>query len=132
MDDLSDDADIVISHIHLTERAKASAPHARHFSINSFLDQAFYEELVVCLKQELGSTFHEETTVLVDMTVFTPEHIRLQLDAKDKWEAIGQVGEILIRTGHRRRVYSRDVPKRANAIHIYRKRYRYSARNGWR
>ncbi|MDQ0873989.1 PTS system mannitol-specific IIC component [Paenibacillus sp. V4I3] len=119
VDDLSDDADIVISHIHLTERAKASAPHARHFSINSFLDQAFYEELVVCLKQELGSSFHEETTVLVDMTVFTPEHIMIQLDAIDKWEAISQVGEILIRTGHVEEEFIQEMHLREQMLSTY-------------
>lgn len=119
VDDLSDDADIVISHIQLTERAKASAPHARHFSIHSFFDHAFYEELVVCLKQEQGNTFHEERTVLVDMTVFTPDHILLHMDAKDKWEAIGQVGEVLIRMGHVEEEFIQEMHQREQVLSTY-------------
>ena len=119
VDDLSDDADIVISHNNLTERAKASAPHARHFSINSFLDHTFYEELVASLKQEQGSTFHEETTVLVDMTVFTLDHIRLQLEAKDKREAIGQVGEILVRMGHVEEAFIQEMHLREQMLSTY-------------
>ncbi|MDB5055423.1 MAG: mannitol transporter subunit [Bacilli bacterium] len=119
VDDLSDDADIVISHVQLTERAKASAPYARHFSINSFLDHAFYEELVDCLKQEQSDTLHKEKTLLVDLTVFTPEHIMLQMNAKDKWEAIGQIGQMLTRMGHVEEAFVQEMCQREQVLSTY-------------
>ncbi|GAA3331547.1 hypothetical protein GCM10020331_088570 [Ectobacillus funiculus] len=54
VDDIPQDADIVISNIRLTERARACAPQAEHISVTSFLDRAFHEELIPRLKAQQG------------------------------------------------------------------------------
>lgn len=46
VDEVPDDAQLVISHVNLTERAKASAPDARHFSITNFVNAPEYDEIV--------------------------------------------------------------------------------------
>lgn len=48
--DIPDDADIVITHKSLTDRARAKAPEAEHISIDNFLKSPKYDELVERLK----------------------------------------------------------------------------------
>ena len=46
VDDVPADAQLVISHVNLTARAKASSPKARHFSITNFVNAPEYDEIV--------------------------------------------------------------------------------------
>jgi PTS system mannitol-specific IIC component len=46
IDQIPGDADIVISHSRLTQRAKATAPNAEHISIDNFIGSPVYDELV--------------------------------------------------------------------------------------
>jgi PTS system mannitol-specific IIC component len=46
INDIPDDADIVITHKELTDRAKLKAPGAEHISIDNFLKSPEYDELV--------------------------------------------------------------------------------------
>jgi len=46
INDIPDDADIVITHKSLTERALTKAPQAEHISIENFLNSPAYDELV--------------------------------------------------------------------------------------
>ncbi len=50
INDIPQDADIVITHKTLTERAKQKAPNAEHISIDDFLKSPEYDELVNRLK----------------------------------------------------------------------------------
>jgi mannitol PTS system EIICBA or EIICB component len=49
--DLSDDADVVVTHQDLTERARAKAPSAAHISVDNFLGSPKYDELVNQIKE---------------------------------------------------------------------------------
>jgi len=46
VDEVPSDANLVISHVNLTERAKAAAPQARHFSITNFVNAPEYDQIV--------------------------------------------------------------------------------------
>jgi PTS system mannitol-specific IIC component len=46
VDDIPQDAGLVISHVNLTPRAKAAAPKARHFSITNFVNAPEYDQIV--------------------------------------------------------------------------------------
>jgi mannitol PTS system EIICBA or EIICB component len=46
INDIPGDADIVITHKSLTDRAKLKAPDAEHISIDNFLKSPEYDELV--------------------------------------------------------------------------------------
>ncbi|MGK0467441.1 PTS mannitol transporter subunit IICB [Clostridium sp.] len=50
IEDIPEDADIVVSHESLTSRAKASAPKAEHISISNFARDPKYDKLVERLK----------------------------------------------------------------------------------
>jgi PTS system mannitol-specific IIC component len=114
VDELSNDADIVISHMNLTERARASAPYARHFSVNSFLDHTFYQQLIDSLKHgqmQMGAK-PKETVILEDQIFFTQEHIMFKMEAKNKWEALLQIGQKLIRMGHVEKGFVQEMRQR--------------------
>lgn len=51
INELPDDADIVITHKDLTDRAKAKLPTAEHISVENFLNSPVYDELVERLKK---------------------------------------------------------------------------------
>jgi PTS system mannitol-specific IIC component len=50
INELPADADIVITHRSLTERARTKLPHAQHISVENFLNSPEYDELVKRLK----------------------------------------------------------------------------------
>ncbi|RDW22180.1 PTS mannitol transporter subunit IIBC [Oceanobacillus arenosus] len=52
INEIPDDADIVITHKDLTDRAKAKIPTAEHISVENFLNSPKYDELVNRLKQD--------------------------------------------------------------------------------
>jgi len=51
IDNLSEDADLVITHEDLTDRAKTKVPNAVHVSVDNFLGSPKYDELVTQLKE---------------------------------------------------------------------------------
>ncbi|RBW70033.1 PTS mannitol transporter subunit IICB [Bacillus taeanensis] len=51
INNLPSDADIVITHKDLTDRAKAKLPNANHISVDNFLASPKYDELIERLKQ---------------------------------------------------------------------------------
>lgn len=56
INELPQDADIVITHKDLTERAKAKLPQATHISVENFLNSPKYDELVERLKNNTDQT----------------------------------------------------------------------------
>lgn len=52
VDEVPQDAQLVISHVNLTERAKAAAPNARHFSITNFVNAPEYDDIAKELAEE--------------------------------------------------------------------------------
>ncbi|MEC5423426.1 PTS mannitol transporter subunit IICB [Virgibacillus sp. C22-A2] len=51
INEIPDDADIVITHKDLTDRAKVKIPSAEHISVENFLNSPKYEELIERLKK---------------------------------------------------------------------------------
>lgn len=56
INELPQDADVVITHKDLTERAKAKLPQATHISVENFLNSPKYDELVERLKNNIDET----------------------------------------------------------------------------
>lgn len=50
INNIPDDADVVITHKDLTDRAKAKLPTAVHISVENFLNSPKYDELIEKLK----------------------------------------------------------------------------------
>jgi PTS system mannitol-specific IIC component len=52
INDIPDDADIVVTQKTLTDRAKAKAPNAEHISVDNFLNSPRYDELTKRLSEQ--------------------------------------------------------------------------------
>ncbi|MGL4051734.1 PTS mannitol transporter subunit IICBA [Pasteurella multocida] len=104
INDLPEDAQLVITHQNLTLRAKKHTPNAMHFSLNNFLDAHFYDNLV----QDLSNTKVADAVKVSTLepqdapqTAFalTEKQVFLGLKAANKEEAIRFVGERLVESG---------------------------------
>ncbi|MBN6074994.1 PTS mannitol transporter subunit IICBA [Aggregatibacter actinomycetemcomitans] len=107
INDLPENARLVITHQDLTLRAKKQVPNAMHLSLTNFLDNKFYDSLVQDLKEQLTAQPKAEAAqapedvVEVNGTKFTltPEQIFLGLKADNKEDAIRFAGEQLVKAG---------------------------------
>lgn len=105
INDLPDNARVVITHQDLTLRARKQVPNAMHLSLNNFLDNKFYDNLVSELKANFAANPVEDVcqddVVEVNGTKFTltQDQIFLGLKAENKAEAIRFAGEQLVKAG---------------------------------
>jgi PTS system mannitol-specific EIICBA component len=101
INDLPEDARLVITHQDLTERARALRPAAEHLSLRSFLDRAFYDQLVVRLKAgyQPAATDNRARNPATPLYVFGIEQIFLDRRALTKEEAIRFAGRKLVEGG---------------------------------
>ncbi|HDR1799930.1 PTS mannitol transporter subunit IICBA [Pasteurella multocida] len=104
INDLPEDAQLVITHQDLTLRAKKHTPNAMHFSLNNFLDAHFYDNLV----QDLSNTKVSDLATVSTLEpqeapqtafVLTEKQVFLGLKAANKEEAIRFAGERLVESG---------------------------------
>ncbi|MDD2841411.1 MAG: PTS mannitol transporter subunit IICBA, partial [Tolumonas sp.] len=109
INNLDDKADIVITHRDLTDRARRHAPNAKHISLNNFLDNQLYDNLIARL-QEAGEGRLPKAVAANDNSYrgedLTPalftlgvQHVRLGLKADNKEAAIRLAGEMLVANG---------------------------------
>src|SRR5699024_6462782 len=62
INDIPADADIVITHKDLTDRAKAKIPDAEHISVENYINRPKYDELVKRLTEDDTAVATESTT----------------------------------------------------------------------
>ncbi|HHE3651296.1 PTS mannitol transporter subunit IICBA [Pasteurella multocida] len=104
INDLPEDAQLVITHQDLTLRAKKHTPNAMHFSLNNFLDAHFYDNLVQDLSNTKVSDLAKVSTLEPQEApptafVLTEKQVFLGLKAANKEEAIRFAGERLVESG---------------------------------
>ncbi|WP_054972711.1 PTS sugar transporter subunit IIA [Paenibacillus sp. A3] len=99
VDGIPADADLVISQAMLTARAQEAAPRPEHLSMVSFVDAAFYDGLIDRLRSEVLQGSANEPESEENGAMFTPDHVLIRAQADDKWQAIRQVGGLLVRLG---------------------------------
>lgn len=127
INNLTDDIDIVITHKDLTERAKQFAPNAMHISLDNFLDQKVYDDLVNQLKTDGHSSEIVEITTEQnqdekkdsDHFSLTKETVFLNCTAKNKEEAIRFVGQQLVNQGFVKPDYIDAMLKREKLTPTY-------------
>ncbi len=127
INDLPDDARLVITHQDLTLRAKKQVPNAMHLSLTNFLDNKFYDSLVQDLKEQLNAqstaeaATEQEDLVEINGTKFTltPEQIFLGLKADNKEEAIRFAGEQLVKAGFVEPSYVDAMLEREKLVSTY-------------
>jgi mannitol PTS system EIICBA or EIICB component len=116
VDEIPRDADLVITQIQLTQRASKMAPHAEHLSISSFDEDTFYEDLIARLKSQKDNNERKEVANEMELT---EDHILLDMEAKDKWEAIEQIGYALVARGNVERQYIEEMKQREQVVSTY-------------
>lgn len=111
INNLPNDADIVITHKDLTERAKQYAPDAHHISLTNFLDSDLYSRLVVELidaqTNHLSDAQQNRQSAVENTPLFklTEKNIFLGLTANSKEEAIRYAGQKLVDNGYVKPAY---------------------------
>ncbi|MDY3123555.1 MAG: PTS mannitol transporter subunit IICBA [[Actinobacillus] rossii] len=125
INDLPEDARLVITHQDLTLRAKKQTPNAMHLSLTNFLDNKFYDSLVNDLKvnfdEKAPVTEPKDDEISVNGTTFSlkPEQIFLGLEASDKFEAIRFAGEQLVKAGFVQPSYVDAMFEREKLVSTY-------------
>lgn len=99
IDDLPQDADLVITIEALKSRAMHSAPEAIHIGVLDFLYKPQYESLIQTIKENY---IHEKGNVEMNHpnAILTIDNIYLNMPSVSKEEAIRYAGELLCSSGY--------------------------------
>lgn len=128
IDEIPQDAQIVITHQNLTERAKKKAPQAEHISIQDFLQTPAYDQLVERLtageddqKKETKAAEKEEveSSSSANQEILKKKNIKLGLDSVEKTEAIKMAGELLVESGYVEEDYIEAMLDREKEMSTY-------------
>ena len=125
INNLTSDADIVITHKDLTQRAKQYAPNAHHISLTNFLDSDLYSQLVneLVAAQGVGNTNNSNIATSTDsnqpLFKLTEKDIFLGLTAQNKEEAIRFAGQKLVDNGYVKPVYIEAMLERERLTSTY-------------
>lgn len=121
INNLPTDADVVITHKDLTERARRAAPNAMHISVTNFLDGVTYDSLIQDLKKVSGNSVAPDPQVSSPRGALslTPDDIFLGLKAPDKEKAIRIAGEKLLEAGCIRPPYVEAMLSREKTVSTY-------------
>lgn len=104
INDLPQNAQLIVTHQDLTARAQKQVPNAQHLSLSNFLDGAFYDSLVAELSQKqpeqaVQNPQHSAKVENNETLTLKAEQIFLGLQAENKAEAIRFAGEQLVKAG---------------------------------
>ncbi|OTQ07443.1 PTS mannitol transporter subunit IICBA [Gilliamella apicola] len=125
INNLTSDADIVITHKDLTQRAKQYVPNAHHISLTNFLDSDLYSQLVkeLVAAQDVSNTNHSNIATSTDsnqpLFKLTEKDIFLGLTAQNKEEAIRFAGQKLVDNGYVKPVYIEAMLEREKLTSTY-------------
>ncbi|MEF1289831.1 PTS mannitol transporter subunit IICBA [Vibrio sp. M260118] len=135
INNLTESADIVITHKDLTDRARKHAPNAHHISLTNFLDSEMYNQLVTrLLAAQKGPAANDNDKIKVSVlaanddsyepqqpSVFqiAQENIHLGLTATDKEEAIRFAGNKLVEMGYAEPAYVDAMFEREKLVSTY-------------
>ena len=125
INNLPSDADIIITHKDLTERAKQYAPNAHHISLNNFLDSQLYSQLVAELvasrdgDNKLTLILHYDDSENNPLFKLTEKNIFLGLTAQNKEEAIRFAGQKLVENGYVKPTYIESMLEREALTSTY-------------
>lgn len=114
------DAQIVVSHEKLAERARQDSPQAEHIWVKDFTQNNVYDIVSARLKEEgvaaAEVTAPEET---VKEGVLTRENVLVGLPSVSKEEAIRHAGELLVQGGYVEMPYIEGMLNRERDITTY-------------
>lgn len=109
IEEIPQDAQIVLTHKNLTERAKKAAPNAEHISIDDFLQTPAYDILVDRITKEKtkkkltddsSKASKKQKDGELGSDVLKRENIKLGLESIERDEAIKMAGKLLYESGY--------------------------------
>lgn len=131
VDDIPKDTDIVVSHMKLIERAKASSPQADYVFIENFLQDSKLDELYLILEARANSKGLEEKEIeqvqVIEKEVATTDkssilsenNIILGLESESKEDAITRAGRLLVKGGYVKEGYIDAMHEREKVVTTY-------------
>ena len=127
VDTIPSDADLVVSHVKLIERAKKNSPQAEHVFIENFLQDKKLDELFNSLQartngnvkvaKEVAAT--NEIVEAKETSILNKNNIVLGLESVSKEEAIKRAGEILAKEGYVKEEYIQAMLEREEIVSTY-------------
>ena len=127
VDTIPSDADLVVSHVKLIERAKKNSPQSEHVFIENFLQDKKLDELFNSLQartngnvkvaKEVAAT--NEIVEAKETSILNKNNIVLGLESVSKEEAIKRVGEILAKEGYVKEEYIQAMLEREEIVSTY-------------
>ncbi len=114
IEDIPEDADIIITHKNLTRRAKEKAPNKRHISIDDFIATPIYDELVEELAKKKSLRNKNPLS-----KVLRKDNIILGLESSSKTEAIDLAGKLLVERGYVKSEYLESMHRREKVLSTY-------------
>ncbi|WP_139906194.1 PTS mannitol transporter subunit IICBA [Clostridium thermarum] len=117
IEDIPEDADVVVTHEKLTDRAKAVKPDAYHISVKDFIDNNVFE----ILKAEIAPSElkSDNTDNVEENEILKKSNIKLGLKASSKDEAIRMAGELLVKGGYVDETYIDAMFEREKELTTY-------------
>ena len=116
------DAQLVVSHEKLAQRAIDDSPQAEHIFVQNFTENNVYEIVMDRLKGVTGSVGQakiEEEENHVAEGVLLKENIKINQKSVSKEEAIKAAGELLVKSGYVGQNYVQGMLNREKTISTY-------------
>ncbi len=129
VDNIPSDADIVVSHVKLVDRARKNSPQAQHIFIQNFLADAKLDELYASLEkrtknavqtvQETAVAEVAATTEVKESKTLTRNNVMLGLESVSKEEAIKAAGALLVKEKYVKENYIDAMLEREKIVSTY-------------
>ena len=119
------EAQLVISHEKLAERALADSPQAEHIWVRDFTQNNVYEIVTARLKEAAVETFapdagaQEEAAETVSADVLRQENVKIGLPSVSREEAITAAGKMLVASGDVDEGYVQGMLNREHDLSTY-------------
>lgn len=128
VDTIPEDADLVISHVKLVERAKRNSPNAEHIFIEDFLSDKKIDKLFERLEKNMLEKLKQKIQIKDilntpnekdNLPILSEKNIMLGLESESKEEAIQRAGELLVNGGYVRENYVQAMLERERVVSTY-------------
>ncbi len=128
VDTIPEDADLVISHVKLIERAKRNSPNAEHIFIEDFLSDKKIDKLFERLENDMLEKLKKKIQIKdisntqdekSNLPILSEGNIILGLESESKEEAIQRAGDLLVKGGYVKENYIQAMLERERVISTY-------------
>ena len=119
---IPEDADIVVCQQGLVSRARGNAPKVRIVSINNFLEDPALDSLYEELSKRSDKAAEAEDDVVTggaNHSVLQMSSIKVGATAVDKWDAIAEAGNLLVKGGYVKMEYVDAMMERERIATTY-------------